>query len=107
VNPFRFKSTGNRFRERIFLDKSDPDIFHDEVAVIDHALTHPWIVTKSHREPDRQPFWREVTCVENNNHVENGKQHYVVSPDGHLMPTRKDQPPPDPRYFNRFRKEGP
>jgi hypothetical protein len=27
-------------RERIFLDKSDPNIFHDEVAVIDHALTH-------------------------------------------------------------------
>jgi len=95
-------------RERIFLDKSDPDIFHDEVAVIDHALTHPWIVTKSYRRaPDRQPLWREVTCAENNNHVEIGKQDYLVSPDGRLMPTRKDQPPPDLRYFNRSRKEGP
>ena len=28
-------------RERIYLDKSDPNIFHDEVAVIDHALTQP------------------------------------------------------------------
>ena len=95
-------------KERIYLDKSDPNIFHDEVAVIDHALTHPWIVTKSyHREPDRQPYWREVTCAENNNHVAIGKQNYMLSPDGHLMPTRKDQPPPDLRYFNRSRKPGP
>jgi len=94
-------------RERIYLDKSDPNIFHDEVAVTDHALTRPWIVTKSyHREPDRQPYWREVTCAENNNHVEIGKQHYTVE-DGHLMPTRKDQPPPDLRYFNRSGKQGP
>ena len=91
-------------RERIFLDRSDPDILHDEVAVIDHALTHPWIVTKSyHREPNRQPYWREVTCAETNNRVEIGKQNYMLSPDGHLMPTRKDQPPPDLRYFNRSR----
>jgi hypothetical protein len=95
-------------RERIYLDKSDPNIFHDEVAVIDHALTHPWIVTKSYqRDPDRQPYWREVTCAENNNHVEIGKQNYMLSPDGRLMPTRKDQPPPDLRYFNRSRKQGP
>jgi hypothetical protein len=95
-------------KERIYLDKSDPDIFHDEVTVIDHALTRPWIVTKSyHREPDRRPDWREVICVENNNHVEIGKQDYLLSPDGQLMPTRKDQPPPDLRYFNRSRKPGP
>ena len=91
-------------RERIFLDKSDPNIFHDEVAVVDHALTRPWVVTKSyHREPDRRPNWREVTCAETNNHVEIGKQDYMVGPDGQLMPTRKDQPPPDLRYFNRTR----
>lgn len=95
-------------RERIYLDKSDPNIFHDEVTVIDHALTRPWVVTKSyHREADRQPHWREVTCAENNNHVEIGGQDYVLSPDGRLMPSRKDQPPPDLRYFYRARKLGP
>jgi hypothetical protein len=95
-------------RERIYLDKSDPNIFHDEVMVIDHALTRPWAITKSyHREADRQPYWREVTCVENNNHVEIGRQDYVLSPEGRLMPTRKGQPPPDLRYFNRARKLGP
>jgi hypothetical protein len=95
-------------KERIYFDKSDRDIFHDEVTVIDHALTRPWIVTKSyHREADRRPDWREVICVENNNHVEIGKQDYLLSPDGQLMPTRKDQPPPDLRFFNRARKPGP
>jgi len=95
-------------RERIYLDRSDTNIFYDEVTVIDHALTRPWVVTKSyHREPERQPYWREVTCAENNNHVEIGKQNYMLNPDGQLMPTRKDQPPPDLRYFNRARKLGP
>jgi hypothetical protein len=28
-----------------------------------------------------------------------GKEYYFLSGDGYLMPTRKDQPPPDPRYF--------
>jgi hypothetical protein len=95
-------------RERIYLDQSDPNVFHDEVTVIDHALTQPWIVTKSYRrEPDRQPSWREVVCAETNKHVEIGKQTYMLGPDGRLMPTRKDQPPPDLRYFNRSAKERP
>jgi hypothetical protein len=93
-------------RERIYVDKSNPDIFHDEVTVLDHALTRPWTVTKSYRRsPDRQPYWREVVCAETNNHVAIGKQDYMLSPDGQLMPTRKDQPPPDLRYFNRNRKQ--
>jgi hypothetical protein len=92
-------------RERIYLDRSDPDVFHDEVTVIDHALTKPWTVTKSYRRaPDRQPYWHEVVCAETNNHLAIGKQDYLVSPDGRLMPTRQDQPPPDLRYFNRARK---
>jgi hypothetical protein len=95
-------------KERISLDRSDPDVFHDEVTVIDHALTKPWTVTKSYRRaPDRQPYWREVVCAETNNHLAIGKQDYLLSPDGHLMPTRKDQPPPDLRYFNRGRKGEP
>ena len=93
-------------RERISLEKSNPDIFHDEVTVLDHALTRPWTVTKSYRRsPDRQPYWREVVCAETNKHIAIGKQDYMLSPDGQLMPTRKDQPPPDLRYFNRSRKQ--
>jgi hypothetical protein len=95
-------------KERIYLDKSDPNIFHDEVTVIDYALTRPWVVAKSYRrESDRQPYWREVTWAENNNHVEIGRQDYVLTLDGRLMPTRKDQPPQDLRYFNRARAREP
>jgi hypothetical protein len=34
------------FKERIHLDKADRNILHDEVTVIDHALTRPWTVDK-------------------------------------------------------------
>ncbi len=93
-------------KERIYLDKADPNVLHDEVTVIDNALTGPWIVDKSYRRDpnDKRPYWREVNCAENNNHVEIGKQNYMLSADGHLMPTKRDQPPPDLRYFNQSRK---
>jgi len=88
-------------KERIFLDRADRDLLHNQVTVTDNALTRPWTVSKRYRrEPDRQPFWREVNCAENNNHVEIGKENYMLSADGLLMPTRKDQAPPDLRYFN-------
>src|ERR1700733_6390580 len=90
--------------ERIFLDKRDPNVAHDEVTVFDHALTHPWTVTKNYRrESDPRPYWTEEDCGENN-HVMIGDTDYMLSADGLLMPTRKNQPPPDLRYFNRSRK---
>jgi len=33
-----------------------------------------------------------------------GKENYFVSLDGLLMPTRKNQPPPDLKYFNQPQK---
>ena len=33
-----------------------------------------------------------------------GKEPYYQSQDGYLMPVKKDQPPPDLRYFNQPRK---
>jgi hypothetical protein len=89
-------------KERIYLDKTNPDILHDDVTVFDHALTRPWTVNKTYgREPDKErPLWRENNCGEYNNHVKIGTQNYLLSADGFLMPTRKDQPPPDLRYFN-------
>jgi hypothetical protein len=91
-------------RERIYLDKTDPNVAHDEVTVIDHALTRPWTVTKNyHRGPQKQPYWTEEYC-ESNNHVSIGKDDYMLSADGLLMPARKDQAPPDLRYFNKAPK---
>jgi hypothetical protein len=86
-------------KERIFVDAADREVAHDEVTVIDHALTRPWTVTKNYRRvAEPRPLWTEEYC-ENNNHVVIGNEHYVLSADGLLMPAQKDQPPPDLRYF--------
>jgi hypothetical protein len=88
------------FKERIFLDRQDHNLLHDEITTIDHALTQPWTVTKSYRrDPYPQAEWREWICGENNPHVVIGKDNYYLSADGLLMPARKDQAPPDLRYF--------
>ena len=36
-------------KERMFLDKTDPNILRDEMTAIDHALTRPWTVTRGYR----------------------------------------------------------
>jgi hypothetical protein len=91
-------------KERIFLDKADPNVAHDEVTVIDHALTRPWTVTKNYRRSSQaHPDWTEEYC-EDNNHVSIGKDDYMLSADGLLMPAKKNQQPPDLRYFDKSRK---
>ncbi|HEY6258090.1 MAG TPA: hypothetical protein VIY51_20095 [Xanthobacteraceae bacterium] len=86
------------FKERFHLDKAD--ILHDEITVYDHALTRPWSVDKTfRRNPNPRPKWNETSCVEGNNQVVIGKENYFLSADGNLMPTKKDQPPPDLKYF--------
>jgi hypothetical protein len=88
------------FKERIYLDKANPNILHNEITVIDHALTRPWTVDKRYvRTPNSEPQWPEYICAEGNLQVFVGNEHYFISGDGLLMPTRKDQPPPDLRYF--------
>jgi hypothetical protein len=92
------------FKERIYLDKANPNILHNEITVIDHALTRPWTVDKQYlRNPDPRPIWPEDSC-DGNMHVQVGTENYFISGDGLLMPARKDQPPPDLRYFKRTQK---
>ena len=88
------------FKERIYRDKSDPNVLHDELTTIDHALTRPWTVDKKYvRESDPNMQWPEYYCAENNAQVVVGNENYFKSADGLLMPTRKGQSPPDLRYF--------
>jgi hypothetical protein len=89
------------FKERIFLDRENPNILHDEVTTFDHALTRPWTVTRSYRRiaAAKQAIWTETYCTEDNHHVLIGGHNYVISGDGHLMPARKGEPPPDLRNF--------
>jgi hypothetical protein len=88
-------------KERIYLDKANPDMLHDEITLIDHAYTRPWTVTKNYpRYPNPGPTgWPEEVCAEAQVHVTVGKEDYFVSADGYLMPVRKNQAPPDLRYF--------
>jgi hypothetical protein len=90
------------FKERIHLDKADPKILHDEITVIDHALTRPWTVDKRYlRSANPRPAWTEYYCGEGNAQVTIGQEHYFLSGDGYLMPTRAEQPPPDLKYFKK------
>jgi hypothetical protein len=86
-------------KERMFIDKADPNVLHDEITTFDHALTHPWKITRSYRR-DRNANWVEYICAEANTYVFIGGETYFISFDGRLMPLRKDQPPPDLSYFN-------
>jgi hypothetical protein len=85
-------------KERIYLDKSDANLLHVDMTTIDNALTRPWSASKSFRR-QQKVIWAENNCTENNIHVSVGKENYLISGDGYLMPVRKDQGPPDVRYF--------
>jgi hypothetical protein len=85
-------------KERIYLDKSNPDRLYDEVTTFDHALTRPWTVLRPFNR-EHHPMWPEFVCAEDNHHIMVGNETYFRSVDGLLMPTRKGQPPPPLRGF--------
>jgi len=93
------------FKERIYRDKADPKILHDVITTIDNALTRPWTVDKKYvHEPDLRADWPEYYLTDLNAQIVIGKENYFLSWDGLLMPTKKDQPPPDLKYFQPAQK---
>jgi len=95
--PFH-KDNATVVKERLYLDKTNPDILKNETTVIDNALTRPWMVTRVYHRK-RDPNWLETICGEDEHQVKIGNEQYYLSGDGHLMPTRSNQPAPDLRYF--------
>jgi hypothetical protein len=92
-------------RESIYFDKATPDILHDEITLIDHAFTRPWTVLKSYRrEGAAYPIHTDQNCAADTANMLIGNELYYLSADRQLMPTRKQQPPPDLRYFNQSGK---
>jgi hypothetical protein len=91
-------------QERIYLDKADPNLLHDDITTIDHALTRPWLVNKTYRRAaaDKSTWFGHAVCGEENAHVGIGKEVYFLSGDGLLMPAVKNQQPPDLRYFKKY-----
>ena len=92
-------------KERIFFDKANPALLHDEITLEDHAFTRPWTVSKTYRRlPGQFQDWAEDNCSTDNELIKIGNETYYRGADGNLMPTRRDQPPPDLRYFKQTRK---
>jgi hypothetical protein len=106
-NPRAYDSSGIPFhadgqtivKERFYQDKDRPDVLHDEITTIDHALTRPWTVIKNYNRV-RNPIWVEAICAEQNDHIKIGEETYMRSADGKLMPAKKGQKPPDLSFFN-------
>jgi len=53
---------------------------------------------------EHNPIWFEYSCPEGNHHVRIGKDNYYISEDGFLMPVRKNQAPPNLKYFTQTPK---
>ena len=56
------------------------------------------------RDPAKYPIHTEQDCTGTTANMLIGKELYYLSADRELMPTRKNQPPPDLRYFDQVRK---
>ena len=56
------------------------------------------------RNPSPHPHWQEYDCIGDNVLMKIGNETYYKSSEGRLMPTRKDQPPPDLKYFKQVKK---
>jgi hypothetical protein len=88
------------FKEWFFIDRANPNIIHDLTTVIDHALTRPWTSDRQYqRVSEKVVQWPETWCQEGNANVVIGKENYFLRTDGVLMPAKKNQAPPDLRYF--------
>jgi hypothetical protein len=89
-------------KERLHLDKTNPNLLLDEITTFDDALTRPWTVIKQYaRDPETRPNWLEAICSENNPHVRIQNDNYFIGGDGLLMPAKKGQKPPDLKYFDK------
>jgi hypothetical protein len=49
-------------KERIYLDKANPDLLHNDITTIDNALTRPWSVAKTYAR-QKKVKWHENLCI--------------------------------------------
>lgn len=88
-------------KERLSLDKADPDVMHNEISIIDHAFTQPWTVSRFYKRV-RGVSPQEDNCAEENRMIAIGGRMYLEDSDGYFMPLGKDEPPPDPKLFQKY-----
>jgi hypothetical protein len=85
-------------KERIHLDKSNPDVLLNEMTTIDNSLIRPWSALKRYRR-SKNVLWVDYSCIDGNPYLVIEGETYVLGWDGKLMPTRKNQRGPDLRHF--------
>jgi hypothetical protein len=85
-------------KERLYLDRNNADLLHDDITTIDDAFTRPWTVTKTYTR-ERNPRWSEYNCQPPDNAVFIGRDEYRLGSDGRLKPLYQGQAAPDLRYF--------
>jgi hypothetical protein len=88
-------------KEKLYLDKNDPNILHNDITTYDNAFTHPWSVSRFYRR-DKNPLFVEYNCTEDNKWITIGGELYLVDGDGYIMPIQKNQPAPDLKYFQKY-----
>ncbi|MEA3068094.1 MAG: hypothetical protein QOK41_1501 [Sphingomonadales bacterium] len=88
-------------KEKLYLDKSNPDILRNEITTYDHAFTQPWAVSRFYRR-EHNPIFEEYNCTEDNPWLVIGDELYLKDAQGYIMPIQKNQPPPDQKYFQKY-----
>jgi hypothetical protein len=87
-------------KERLHLDKENPDILVNDMTTIDNSLIRPWAATKRYRR-SKNVIWVDYACVDGNPYLMIEGETYVVGSDGKLTPTKNNQSAPDLRHFPR------
>ena len=72
-------------KERIYLDRSDPNVLRNEITTFDHALMRPWTVSRFYRR-GLNPVYEEYPCTEDNHWIAVGGELYLSDSEGFLMP---------------------
>jgi hypothetical protein len=88
-------------KEKLYLDKANPDILRNEITTSDGALTKPWTVSRFYKREHR-PIYEEYNCTEDNRWVAIGGELYLADSEGYLMPIQKGQAAPDPKYLQKY-----
>jgi hypothetical protein len=90
-------------KEKLYLDQKDPNILRDEITTYDSAFTRPWTVSRFMKR-DKDPQFDEYACTEDNHWLVLGGYLYMTDEDGYVMPIQKNEPAPDPKYFQKYFK---
>jgi hypothetical protein len=92
-------------KERIYIDKNNKDMLHDDITTYDNALTQPWVVNKRFVREKGTVVWVEASCPEGNPYIRIEDEIYMRSSEGKLLPAKKGQRPPDLSHFTTNKAE--